>query len=276
METSGTTLPVSGAAPEALNEAPSEVYFADFNFSEVEVTLEAMMKHGVHFGHQKSRRNPKMKPFVFTTRKSVDIIDLQRSSEKLAEALEFLRGIRSSGKSILFVGTKKQSQKLVKSLANRFQMPFVADRWLGGTFTNFKIIKNRTRYLLDSEDQMMRGDFKKYTKFEQVKKAEEIEKLEQKLGGIKHMTELPGAMFVTDVISDALAVREAQQVGVPIVAIADTNVDPSQIDYPIPANDDAVSSIRFILSVVGKMLAETPVIAAQPMVQPTVKPMHKA
>jgi small subunit ribosomal protein S2 len=229
-------------------------YFADFNFSDVEKSLLLMLKSGVHFGHQKSRKHPSMNEYVYTTRKGINIIDLQKTSEKLDEALEFLKTLKESGKKVLFVGTKKQSHDLIKSIAKRLDMPFVVDRWLGGTFTNFKNIKGRTKYLKDQEDLMAKGEFKKYTKFEQAKKNEELEKMEGKMGGIKDMMELPGAIFVIDLKADNLAVKEAKKMGVQVIALADTNVDASEADYVIPANDDAISSIRIILSYVGKTL----------------------
>lgn len=231
-------------------------YFACFNFSDVEKSLEAMLKSGVHFGHQKSRKHPSMNEYVYTTRKGINIIDLQKTSEKLEEALEFLETLKAENKKILFVGTKKQSHDLIKSLAKRLGMPYVIDRWLGGTFTNFKNIKGRTKYLKDQEDLKNKGEFKKYTKFEQAKKTEEIEKMEKKMGGIKDMLELPGAVFVVDLKEDNLAVKEAKKMGIQVIALTDTNVNANEADYAIPANDDAVSSIRIILSYIGKTLAE--------------------
>lgn len=234
--------------------ADSEDYFAHFDFSGLELSLEDMLKHGVHFGHQKSRKNPRMSEFVFTTRKGINILNLEQTEERLKQAMAFLQQVRAGGKKVLFVGTKKQAQGLVLSLAKRVDMPFITERWLGGTFTNFKVIKGRTGYLKDGQDKMAKGEFKRYTKFEQLKKMEELDDLEKRMGGIKHMTELPGAIFIADVNKDEIAVHEAQKMNIPIIAIVDTNSDPGAIDYPIPANDDAVSSIRLILSYVGKAL----------------------
>jgi len=231
-------------------------YFLDLDLSKIENTLEEMMKNGVHFGHQKARRNPKMDEYIFTTRKGINIIDLQKTQEKIKQALEFIQNIKKSGKNILFVGTKIQAKNLVREVAEASQMPFVSERWLGGTFTNFKVIRGRARYLVDSEAMLVRGEFKKYTKFEQMKKIEELEKMEKRMGGIKNMVELPGAIFATSVKEDGLAIAEAKKLGIPVVAIADTNVDPSQIDYPIPANDDAISSLRLILAYAYKAITE--------------------
>lgn len=238
-----------------------EDFFADFAFGKVEMDLEEMLKSGMHFGHQKSRRHPRMDEYIFTTRKGVNIIDLEKTKAKLDEALEFLKKIKRSEKQILFVATKKQNVDLVVSLAKRFAMPYVAERWLGGTFTNFSVIKKRAEYLKKSQEMLAQGEFKKYTKFEQMKKAEELEKLEKKMGGIKEMHELPAAVFVTDLKEDELAVREAHNANIPVVAIADTNTDPTLAEYPVPANDDALSSLCLILSYMGKALDEAGVAA---------------
>lgn len=231
-----------------------ENYFTELNLAKLEVTLEDMLKSGVHFGHQKSRRNPKMDQYIFTTRKGINILDLQKTKDKLEEALEFIKKLKGEGKQILLVGTKLQAKDLVKGAADASGMPYVVERWLGGTFTNFKVIRGRTRYLVESQEKMERGEFKKYTKFEQMKKAEELEKMEKRMGGIKHMSELPAAIFATSVKEDALAIAEAKKMGIPVIAIADTNVNPSQVDYPIPANDDAISSLRLILAYACKAM----------------------
>lgn len=236
--------------------AKEENYFSSLDLKKIECSLEEMMKSGVHFGHQKARRNPKMNEYIFTTRKGINIIDLEKTQEKIKEAMEFIQGIKKSGKNILFVGTKIQAKDLIKEVAISSGMPFVSERWLGGTFTNFKVIRGRARYLVDNQNMLEKGEFKKYTKFEQMKKIEELEKMEKRMGGIKNMMELPAAIFITSVKEDALAIAEAKKVGVPIIGIVDTNVDPSQIDYPIPANDDAISSLRLILSYAYKAIME--------------------
>lgn len=233
-----------------------ENYFQALNVTKLEASLEEMMKAGMHFGHQKARRNPKMDEYIFTTRKGINIIDLEKTQEKIKEALEFVKAVKKSGKNILFVGTKVQAKDLVKEVAEASGMPFVNERWLGGTFTNFKVIRGRTKYLVDSEAGFERGEFKKYTKFEQMKKMEELEKMEKRMGGIKNMTELPGAVFAMSVKEDALAIAEARKMNIPVIAIADTNVNPAQIDFPIPANDDAISSLKLVLSYVFKAIQE--------------------
>jgi len=233
-----------------------ENYFASIDLSKFEISLEEMMKAGVHFGHQKARRNPKMDEYIFTTRKGINIIDLQKTQEKIKEALDFIQAVKKSGKNILFVGTKIQAKDLVRELAQATGMPFVSERWLGGTFTNFKVIRGRTRYLVDGEGMLARGEFKKYTKFEQMKKIEELEKMEKRMGGIKNMSDLPGAVFAVSIKEDNLAITEARKMGIPVIAIADTNVDPSVVDFPIPANDDAISSLKLILSYTYKAIQE--------------------
>jgi small subunit ribosomal protein S2 len=239
-------------AVSAPNEklANGEDYFADFDFGSLKIDMRAMLKAGVHFGHQKSRKNPKMREYIFGTKNGINIINLEKSVEKLKEAGEFIEKTITGGGEILFVGTKKQAKKLVESAAKRCGMPYVIERWLGGIFTNYRNISGRTKYLRDGQEKMKKGEYSKYTKFEQMKISEELEKLELKMGGIKNMTKLPAAIFSTSVMEDGLAIREACKKNIPVIALVDTNVDPSSIDYPIPANEDAVSSLRLMLAYV--------------------------
>lgn len=237
-------------------EAKIKDYFADFDFDSLKIDMESMLKAGVHFGHRKSRRHPKMDKYIHSVRKDINIINLQKTLEELEKSLKFITQLKKEGKKILFVGTKKQAQGLVRSAAERSEMPFVIERWLGGTFTNFKVIRGRAKYLKESQEKMQKGEYNKYTKFEQAKKSEELERLEKKMGGIKEMTELPGAIFVVDVKDDAIAVAEAKSSNIPVIALADTNTDPSKIEYPIPSNDDAISSLRLMLGYVCKTLLE--------------------
>lgn len=227
-------------------------FFADFDFDKLEVDMREMFKSGVHFGHQKARKNPKMNEFVFLTKNGINIIDLQKTVEKLAEARSFIEKIVSEGQQILFIGTKKQAKNIILSLAKRCQMPYVVERWLGGTFTNFEVISKRTKFLRDGQEKMKRGEFSQYTKFEQMKITEELDGLEGKMGGIKNMTKLPGAVFLTGVIEDNLALKEAKIRKIPIVALVDTNVDPEDVDYKIPANEDAVSSLQLMMAYIGQ------------------------
>ncbi len=228
--------------------------FEVYDYDSLELSMASLLKAGVHFGHQKSRRNPKMDDYIYITRNNINIIDLAKTVELTKEALDFLTSVKKSGKQILFVGTKKQARDLIIDIAEYTGNPFVVERWLGGTFTNFGNIRRRVRYMIRLRDQIAKGELKKYTKFEQMKKVEEAEKLDRRMGGIAEMREMPGAIFVTDVIADNLAIREAQKMNVPVVALVDTNVDPEGVTYPIPANDDAVSSLAIMLAHVCKAL----------------------
>jgi small subunit ribosomal protein S2 len=218
--------------------------------------MNTMLKAGVHFGHQKSRKNPKMNEYIFGVRNGVNILDLQKTVIKLKEAMTFIEKIAAEGQDILFVGTKKQVKKLIESAARRSDSPYVIDRWLGGTFTNFQNISTRTRFLRDGEEKTKSGEYEKYTKFEQMKIAEELGRLERRMGGIKNMAKLPGAIFVTGVIEDELAIKEAIKKNIPIIALVDTNVNPENIDYPIPANEDAVSALRLMIAYAVKAVVE--------------------
>jgi len=226
--------------------------FSDFDFAKLEINLEEMFKNGVHFGHHKSRKNPKMDEFIFGVKNGINILDLQKTAQMLKEALAFMEKVIMSGQKILFVGTKKQAKKIVEAAAKRCEMPYVTERWLGGTFTNYAAISGRTRYLRDGQGKLERGEYGKYTKFEQMKFAEELERLENKMGGIKNMDRLPGAIFVTGVVEDNLAIKEAKIKNIPVIALADTNIDPRDIDYIIPANEDAVSSLKILMAYVIK------------------------
>ncbi len=239
---------------EVLVRALERDYFGNFNFDGVDVSTEALLKAGVHFGHVTSRRHPNMEEYIFTTRKNISIMNLEKTAEKLEQAALFLESVAKSGKPILFVGVKKQTHDAVKSLAQRLAQSYVIDRWLGGTLTNFGQIVGRAKYLMESEQMREAGEFKKYTKFEQQKKSEEIEKLEHKVGGLKNMKELPGAIVLADAKEASLAIAEARRMHIPLVGIVDTNMNPALIDYPIPGNDDALSSLHLILGRLGKAI----------------------
>lgn len=229
-----------------------ENYFSTVDLMTLDASLEGLLKAGVHFGHLKSRRHPKMDEYIYTTRKNINILNLQKTSEKLEEAAKFLTQVVKSGKPILFVGMKKQTHDTVKALAEHVGQYYMIDRWLGGTLTNFTCIRSRARHLQDLEAKFASGEFKKYTKFEQAKKMEEVERLEKKVGGIKGMEEFPGAIVIADVKEAALVLHEAGKMGVPVVGIVDSNTDPSAVDYPIPGNDDALSSLRLLFGSLGK------------------------
>lgn len=250
------TTPDKKMSEEAVQKAQKKRKntFEAYDCDNLELSMASLLKAGVHFGHQKSRRNPKMRDYIYTTRNNINIIDLAKTVELTQEALDFIASVKKSGKQILFVGTKKQARDLVIDIAEYTGNPYVVERWLGGTFTNYGNIRRRVRYMTRLQDQIAKGDLKKYTKFEQMKKIEEAEKLDRRMGGIAEMRELPGAVFVTDVCADNLAIREAKNVGIPVIALVDTNVNPDGIAYPIPANDDAVSSLTIMLAHVCKAL----------------------
>jgi small subunit ribosomal protein S2 len=241
---------------EPKKRSPIDLSFQDFDFGAVEVNLESMLKSGVHFGHLKSRLHPRMADFVFITRDNVNIIDLEKTEEYLGHAEKFLVDVVKSGKKILFVGMKKHTHALVRSLAIRLGEAYVVDRWLGGTLTNFKVVGKRAAFLRESKERFERGEFNMYTKLERLKKMEELERLERKMGGIQDMRELPGAIVIADAKDAKLAIAEAHVMNIPVVAITDTNTDPSVVEYPIPGNDDALSSLRLLLAAIGKTVFE--------------------
>ena len=245
---------VEAKAETPVRKTVSENYFSDVDLNKMDVSLEGLLKAGVHFGHLKSRRHPKMDEYIYTTRKNINILNLQKTVEKMEEASRFLAGVVKSGKPILFVGMKKQTHDTVRALAEHVSQYYMIDRWLGGTLTNFECIRGRARHLQDLQAKFASGEFKKYTKFEQAKKMEEVERLEKKVGGIKGMEELPGAIVVADTKEASLVLHEAGKMGVPIVGIVDTNTDPSAVDYPIPGNDDALSSLRLLFGYLGRTI----------------------
>jgi small subunit ribosomal protein S2 len=219
--------------------------------------VEEMAKAGLHFGHKTSKVHPKMFPFIFGVRNNVHIIDLEKTKEKLDEVLKFIQELVSQNKTILFVGTKPQIKDLVKEMATELGYPYVTERWLGGTFTNFEVIRKRVEKLKELEKKKAEGFFERYTKKERTKIEKMIQKLEKKFGGIKNMEVLPDAVFICDMVKDKLAVKEAREMGVKIIAISDTNSDPTLADYFIPANDDAISSVKYILEKVKEVILKT-------------------
>ena len=210
------------------------------------VSMKALLETGVHFGHRTTKWNPKMKPYIFTERNGIHIIDLQQTVSRLTIALDFIRDTVSNGRQVLFVGTKKQARDVIETDARRCGMPYVNNRWLGGTLTNFATITGRASYLIRREEARARGDFDMLHKKEVLKIDKEIEKLNRHLGGIKQMPRMPGAVFIIDPDAETISVAESRRVGVPIVAMCDTNCDPDLIDYPIPSNDDAIRAIKLI------------------------------
>ncbi|MDA1337167.1 MAG: 30S ribosomal protein S2 [bacterium] len=209
--------------------------------------IQKMMEAGLHFGHRTSKTHPKMKPYITGVRNTVHIIDLEKTKVKLDEALEQIQKLKKEGKTILFVGTKVQQQSLVKEMAKACGSPFVTERWIGGTFTNFNTILKRIERLKELEAQQASGEWdEKYTKKEQLNLKEEIIKLEKTFGGVKELTKVPDAIFICDLVVNSAAVREAKKIGIPIIAISDTDTNPTDADYFIPANNDAVSALTYI------------------------------
>ena len=212
------------------------------------ISMKQLLEAGVHFGHQTRRWNPKMAPYIFTERNGIYIIDLQKTVKKVDEAYDFLRSVAEEGKSILFVGTKKQAQEAVKEEALKSGMFYVNDRWLGGMMTNFATIRKSINRLKELEAMEEDGTFEVLSKKEVLALKREQEKLEKSLGGIKDMEELPGALFIVDPRKERIAVAEAKKLNIPIVAIVDTNCDPDEIDYVIPGNDDAIRAVKLLTS----------------------------
>ena len=212
------------------------------------ISMKQLLEAGVHFGHQTRRWNPKMAPYIFTERNGIYIIDLQKTVKKVDEAYDFLRSVAEEGKSILFVGTKKQAQEAVKEEALKSGMFYVNERWLGGMMTNFATIRKSINRLKELEAMEEDGTFEVLSKKEVLALKREQEKLEKSLGGIKDMEKLPGALFIVDPRKERIAVAEAKKLNIPIVAIVDTNCDPDEIDYVIPGNDDAIRAVKLLTS----------------------------
>ena len=214
--------------------------------------MRALLEAGVHFGHQTHRWNPRMRRFIFAQRNGIHIVDLQQTMELLEQACAFAADVAASGKRILMVGTKKQAQESVKEEATRAGQYYINQRWLGGTITNFATIQTRIDHLVDLEERRARGEFTRLLKKEALKLDSRIEKLNRYLGGIKDMTSLPGALFIVDVGRENIAVAEARKAGIPIIALVDTDCDPSGIDWPIPGNDDAIRSVRLVSGYIAR------------------------
>ncbi len=220
------------------------------------IAMKQLLEAGVHFGHQTRRWNPKMAPYIFTERNGIYIIDLQKTAKKVEEAYYFIRDLAAEGKSVLFVGTKKQAQDSIKEEAERVGMYYVNARWLGGMLTNFDTIKKRITRLAQLNQMEADGTFDLLPKKEVIKLKAEAEKLEKYLGGIKEMKDLPGAVFVVDPKKERIAIAEARKLGIPIVAIVDTNCDPDEVDYVIPGNDDAIRAVKLITETMANAIME--------------------
>lgn len=220
------------------------------------VTMKALLETGVHFGHRKRRWNPKMKSYIFTERNGIHIIDLQQTSVALEKAYNLVRDAIAGGGTLLFVGTKRQAQESIVEQAQRCGMPYVNKRWLGGTLTNWRTIRQRIEHLKNLEERRDQGEFELLIKKEALKLHREIDKLEDRLGGIKEMVELPNLVFVTDVRREYIAVSEANKLHIPVIAMVDTNCDPDPIDHIIPANDDAIRAIKLITTKMAEAVLE--------------------
>jgi len=212
------------------------------------VSMKALLETGVHFGHRTRRWNPKMKPYIFTERNGIHIVDLQQTIVLLEKAYNLVRDSVAEGGEVLFVGTKRQAQDTISAEASRANQPYVSDRWLGGTLTNWQTIRQRIDYLKKLEERRDEGEFELLKKQERLRREREIEKLNVRLGGIRNMVSLPSLLFVVDVNQEETAVREANILGIPVIAVVDTNCDPDLIDYLIPSNDDAIRAIKLIVS----------------------------
>ncbi len=219
-------------------------------------SLKEMLDAGMHFGHSKSKWNPKMKPYIFTTKNGVHIIDLTKSQKMLETVFEFIENLVGEKKQILFVGTKKQAKAKITEIAKEVNMPYINEKWPGGALTNFTVFKRSIKKYNDLSAEKEQGKLEKYTKWERMVFEKQIEKLEKKVKGMANVNKLPDALFIWDIKKEKIAVSEARKKNIPIIAVCDTNVDPSLVNYPIPANDDALKTIELILDLVKKSVEE--------------------
>jgi small subunit ribosomal protein S2 len=217
-------------------------------------SVEEMLKAGMHFGHRTNRWHPKMKQFIFTSKNGVYIINLRKTQEKFEEALDFMVKLVSEGKSILFVGTKNQVSEPLQKMATEIGQPYIVGKWLGGYLTNFTVVKKSVKKYLDLLEKKDSGKLEKYTKKERLEFDREIGKLKVRVGGLTSLNKLPDALFVWDIKEEETAIKEAQQKNIPIIAICDTNVNPEEVNYPIPANDDATKTITLVLKTIKDVL----------------------
>ena len=220
-------------------------------------TIKELLEAGAHFGHQTSRWHPRMKKYIFTKRNGIHIIDLEQTATMLIQACEFIKEVVSEGGRVLFVGTKKQAQSIVQEEAVRAGMYYVNQRWVGGTLTNFSAIQSRIDHLVRLEDQQAKGEFARLPKKEAQTLAEEIELMNIQFGGIKEMTTLPDVLFIVDPSKERIAIAEAQRMGIPVVAMVDTNCNPDEIDAPIPSNDDAIRAIKLVTAKIANTILES-------------------
>ena len=218
------------------------------------ITVQDLLQAGSHIGHKKSKWNPKMAPFVFGVRNSLHIIDITKTLEKINQAIDFMSELARSGGTILWIGARIQTKDMIKKTALELGMPYVSGRWIGGLFTNNKVIKERLKYFKDLEEKFNKGELSKYTKREQLSFERQLKKMESEMGGIKNLQTLPQAIFVTDVAEERYAILEARKMGIKVIGITDTSADPSFVDYPIPANNDSLASLGLIIDSIKKEL----------------------
>ncbi|MCS7088100.1 MAG: 30S ribosomal protein S2 [Thermoflexales bacterium] len=243
------------------------------------VSMRALLETGVHFGHRVNRWHPKMKPYIFTERNGIHILDLQQTIVAIDNAAAFIRDTVARGGSVLFVGTKRQAQEPIMSQAQRAGQPYIVERFLGGTLTNWRTIRSRIDKLLELEAMKERGELERFTKKEALLIERQIERLNRRFGGIKHMRRLPDALFVVDVGREANAVKEANRLDIPVIAMVDSNCDPSGVDIVIPANDDAIRAIRLIVEAMANAALEGLAMrkgAEEPVAQPAETPAPTA
>lgn len=218
--------------------------------------VEEMLKAGIHLGHAKTKNHPSMQSYIFGVRNTISILDLIQTKEKLAAALEFVKQTAGRGGLILLVGTRPAGRKVIREVAGRTEMPYFTERWIGGTLTNFKVISKRVEYMERLEREKESGEFEKYTKRERMKKEEEIVRLRRFFDGLRPLKRLPDAVFVVDATHDTTAVREANRIKIPVVALVDTNSDASKIQWPIPSNDDALPAVRYMVGKIGQAIED--------------------
>ncbi len=219
-------------------------------------TLEELLDAGVHFGHREQKAHPKMRPFVYSVNNGVQIINLEKTQELLKVALDFMQTSLRQGKKILFVGTKYQARDLVSELAGKANIPYVTERWIGGTLTNFSVISKMSTKLKKLERDLAQGELEKYTKKEQARFKEEITRLQKIVGGLRDMEKMPDLIFIVDAKREETALNEARKMHLPIIALADTNVNPDKLDYPIPCNDDGIKSLKLMLETIISAASE--------------------
>lgn len=244
------------AEPPVKKESAAKKVATESVSGSVTIDIKALLKAGVHFGHKTSRWHPKMAPYIHSKRGGNHIIDLTKTVEGLEQALPFITQLVKSGKQLLFVGTKRQSKAIVKAAAEEVKMPYITERWMGGMLTNVRTMSERIRHLKNLESRMISGELaSRYNKLEVQRFQEEIDDLNIKYGGIKDLNGLPGALFVADALADEIAIKEARRLGIPVIALVDTNVNPDIIDYIIAGNDDAIQGIQLIVDYIKQAVA---------------------